>query len=75
MTEEIRAIRVDHMGLLTEEEFASLIEVKPHTLAVWRTEGKGPNFARLGKSVFYRLADVQAWVDANVVVATLGPRA
>jgi len=68
MTEAIRALRVDHLGLLSEEELAGVIDVKPHTLAVWRAEGKGPDFTRLGKSVFYRQVDVQAWIEANVVV-------
>lgn len=68
MTEAIRALRVDHLGLLSEEELAGVIDVKPHTLAVWRAEGKGPDFTRLGKSVFYRQVDVRAWIEANVVV-------
>jgi hypothetical protein len=75
MTEAIRTLRVDHLGLLSEEELAGIINVEPHTLSIWRSKGKGPNFARLGKSVFYRQVDVQTWIGANVVVATLGPRA
>ena len=68
MVETSRTLRVDHLGLLSEEELAGVIDVKPHTLAVWRAEGKGPDFTRLGKSVFYRQVDVQAWIEANVVV-------
>lgn len=65
---ETASRRIEQLGLLSEDELAELIEVKPHTLAVWRTEGKGPDFTRLGKSVFYRQIDVAAWIGANVVV-------
>lgn len=62
------SLRIEKLGLLSEEELASMIDVKPHTLAVWRSEGKGPDYTRLGKSVFYRELDVAGWIAANVVV-------
>jgi hypothetical protein len=62
------SLRIHKLGLLSEEELALMIDVKPHTLAVWRSEGKGPDYTRLGKSVFYRETDVADWVAANVVV-------
>lgn len=65
---DIVTLRVNHLGLLSEDELAALIDVKPHTLAVWRAEGKGPDFTKLGKSVFYRRKDVEDWIAANVVV-------
>lgn len=68
MGEQITNLRLNRLGLLSEDELATLLEVKPHTLAVWRSEGKGPDYTRLGKSVFYRQADVETWVAANVVV-------
>jgi hypothetical protein len=61
-------MRIAHLGLLSEAELAEMIDVKPHTLSVWRCEGKGPDFTRLGKSVFYRRIDVEQWIAANVVV-------
>ncbi len=33
----------------------------------WRDEGRGPRYAKLGKSVVYRRADVDAWVANNLV--------
>lgn len=65
---EAQILRIEHFGLLSEDELAAMIDVKPHTLAVWRAEGKGPDYTRLGKSVFYRRDDVHAWIEANVVV-------
>jgi predicted DNA-binding transcriptional regulator AlpA len=54
--------------LLSEVELAILMEVETRTLLAWRAEKKGPDYVKLGKSVFYRRRDVRDWIDANVVV-------
>ena len=61
MGEEFR----QEMGLLSESELAAIIQVKPHTLAVWRVRKRGPAFVRLGKRVFYRRTDVENWIAAQ----------
>ena len=66
--ETLGNVRIQRLGLISEEELAAMIDIKPHTLAVWRSEGKGPDYTRLGKSVFYRQMDVEEWIAANVVV-------
>lgn len=63
MGQEIRS----QLGILTTEEVAGSLEVTEHTLAMWRSEGKGPKFVRLGRGIFYRRSDVQEWIDASVV--------
>lgn len=63
MGQEIRS----QLGILTTEEVAASLEVTEHTLAMWRSEGKGPKFVRLGRGIFYRRSDVQEWIDASVV--------
>ena len=40
--------------LLSETEAATLLRQKPRTLTIWRSRGKGPNYIKLGRSVFYR---------------------
>ena len=37
------------------------------TRAHWRSEGRGPAFLRLGRRVFYRGADLNAWIASRVV--------
>ncbi len=32
----------------------------------WRHEGAGPRFVRLGRRVFYRVADLREWIRASV---------
>lgn len=55
------------IGIMSVEEVAMLLDVTSHTLAIWRTENKGPAYARLGRSIFYRRSDVEEWIANNVV--------
>jgi len=49
--------------LLTTDEVAAMLQVKPETLAKWRTLGKGPRFTRLSHTrVRYQRADVDAYI-------------
>jgi predicted DNA-binding transcriptional regulator AlpA len=56
----------EKMGLLTQEELAHMLGNKVSTLRDWRRDNEGPLFVRLGKGVYYRIADVQKWIDENV---------
>lgn len=64
-----QAAQVDHgqshHAYLTTGETADLMRTKPATLAYWRHRGEGPPFARVGKRVLYRRADVLAWLEAQ----------
>ena len=37
------------------------------TMAIWRHEGRGPSYVRLGGKVLYRGADLNEWLDARLV--------
>jgi predicted DNA-binding transcriptional regulator AlpA len=53
--------------LLNTEDLAELLG-KPHrTLDQWRYQGRGPAYIKVGGSVRYALADVEAWLDAQRV--------
>lgn len=43
-------------------EAARLIGLSPGTLAKWRLSGYGPIFAKLGRRVIYRKADIDEWL-------------
>lgn len=55
--------------LLSTAEAAELVGVKPQTLRKWRWKGGGPRYVRQGTGLHaragYRLADVEAWLDAR----------
>lgn len=52
---------------LTAAQVADRLQVPVDTLRKWREVGKGPRYARIGRHVRYRLADVDAWAEALTV--------
>jgi excisionase family DNA binding protein len=49
--------------LKTPEEVAERLKVKTRTLQDWRSNGRGPQFVRIGRFIRYRDADVDAWLN------------
>lgn len=50
--------------LLTPEQVSSILGVKKHTLAVWRSSGRYKlPFIKAGRLVRYRLTDVEAFLQ------------
>jgi excisionase family DNA binding protein len=69
--EEVRTAQtVSGDVLLREGDAASLLNLSTRTLQDWRVRGGGPKFRKLGRSVRYRLEDVQAYVNENVHQST-----
>lgn len=56
--------------LMTPAELAQMLGITTGALANNRSAGKGPRYTKLGKKVFYRRTDVQAWIDGNVRQST-----
>ena len=56
--------------LLTRREAAEYLGVKPQTLAAWHVTGKYKlPLVKVGRSVRYRLADLEKWLAARTVGA------
>jgi predicted DNA-binding transcriptional regulator AlpA len=53
--------------LLTTEDLAAHLGKPPRTLDQWRYQGRGPTYIKVGGSVRYAFADVEAWLDAQRV--------
>lgn len=49
--------------LLKPADLGAQIETSPAVLANWRYLGIGPKFIKLGRSVRYRVSDVETWLD------------
>lgn len=58
--------------LLTAEETARLLGVKPQSLAVWRLHGENLPFVKVGRLVRYRRSDIEAWLAAQTVAVREG---
>jgi excisionase family DNA binding protein len=50
-------------ALLTTEEVASMTGLSRETLAQWRSQRRGIAYLKIGRSVRYALADVQAYLE------------
>jgi predicted DNA-binding transcriptional regulator AlpA len=53
--------------LLRPVDVAVRIGVPVGTLANWRCDGRGPRYLKVGRHVRYRVADLEAWLDRQVV--------
>jgi predicted DNA-binding transcriptional regulator AlpA len=58
------------MKLLTNVQACELLGLKPNTLEIWRTQGKGPKFRKIGRAIRYVESDVIAWIDAQTCTST-----
>lgn len=64
----LEAARPPPDRLLNQEAAAAMIGVKPPTLASWRHYGKGPKYIKVGRSAYYRVSDIEAWLDTQAVI-------
>lgn len=67
---------IDLNDLLDNEQTATLLGIKPNTLEIWRTKGKGPAFIKLGQAkqapIRYRRSVVTRWLDEQSFASTSG---
>ncbi len=67
-----RAMDINHYPkeLLTSEEVAKMLKIKPQTLCIWRSKGnRGPNYQKISDSsaVRYKYKEVQRWIDKQTI--------
>lgn len=65
---------IDLDDFIPTKEAATLLRKKPNTLEIWRHQGKGPPFVKLGDSpqspVLYLRSDVIAWAAQRTFTST-----
>ena len=61
---------MEHQIAIDEIEASARIGVPVSSLQKMRMRGDGPPFAKIGQRVRYRVADLQAFVDAHLVRST-----
>lgn len=57
----------------TNREAAAYLRLSPQTLEKYRVIGGGPRFRKLGRRVFYTLADLKEWGDKRICDSTSDP--
>lgn len=50
-------------NLATPPEVAAYLGVPVKTLAEWRSQGKGPEWRKVGRHARYRWESVESWLD------------
>jgi hypothetical protein len=58
------------MQLLKQSEAATALRLSERSLERMRLQGAGPLFVKAGRSVRYRLSDLETWIAARVVAST-----
>lgn len=56
-------------GRLTRHDAANYLGVAAQTFANWNTQGRGPKPLRMGRKVFYRLDDLDAFLASTGLAA------
>lgn len=56
--------------LLTTPEAAEYLGLQPATLEIWRCRGGGPRFCKIGRSVKYRQADLEEFINNSLRSST-----
>ncbi|MFH8566326.1 helix-turn-helix transcriptional regulator [Streptomyces sp. NPDC017988] len=49
-------------SLLTPKQASEYLNIPAGTLANWRYRGEGPRYVKAGRSVRYRLVDLDSWL-------------
>ena len=50
----------------TTREVVAFLGLSAGTLCVWRSQGKGSSYYKVGNAVRYKIDDVEAWKNENV---------
>lgn len=66
--DKTRPDEIDPSELVDANEAARMLHQKPQTLAAWRSEGRGPEYVKVGRSVKYQPQKLRQYLAACVVV-------
>ena len=55
---------------LSTRQLAKRLQLAPITLAIWRCEGRGPRYRKIGSRVLYDELDVTEWLDSRARQST-----
>ena len=56
--------------LLNTDDAAEILGVKTATLRIWRMQGKGPNFIKIGALVRYDETELERWKASQTRIST-----
>lgn len=62
-TTDSKSVGLSHIFLSPDEVAAAIPGITKNTLAMWRYEGRGPRYRKLGRVVVYALDELEAWIE------------
>lgn len=75
LTSAAPSVRIYPDGRMDAKSAVAYTGLSYKTMAVQRSQGVGPPFIKLGKSIFYRKDDLDAWLNSCRVASTSEYRA
>lgn len=54
------------MRLLNTDEASQILGLAKNTLERWRTFGTGPRYFRIGRTIRYKLSDLESYVGCSL---------
>jgi predicted DNA-binding transcriptional regulator AlpA len=54
-------------NVVRTKEAAEYLGLQPRTLDNWRSQGRGPRYARLGCRIVYRITDLEKYIETQIV--------
>lgn len=58
------------MDIVDTAGAAKILKVGQATLERWRCDGGGPRFMKFGRTVRYRICDLEDWAEQRLVSST-----
>jgi predicted DNA-binding transcriptional regulator AlpA len=62
--------KFDSINLLTTKQTADLLGLKFNSLEIWRLQGKGPKYRKIGRLVRYAESDILEYLDSQTRTST-----
>ena len=62
--------KFDSINLLTTKQTADLLGLKFNSLEIWRLQGKGPKYRKIGRLGRYAESDILEYLDAQIQTST-----
>ena len=69
---ELQRLNMKFDELLTLRETAQRLNVSIDTLRWWRHRHEGPKGFRAGRRVYFRVSDVENWIEERIAAEELG---
>lgn len=61
-----RALNAPQKEYLDNQAAAEFTSISTAQLELWRSQGGGPRFVKMGRKVLYRVGDLREFLDAQV---------